>query len=281
MVFANLSSHEKDAFFGLLDEYFQARPEIFAGASSEGGGGGLSQGAAASAVHRALASNPEATSRLVSAGLTHAGGGARPNSYMAAASNPEVSSSIGRVAAASLAFSSNNAKSPPPPAPPRRESGNDASSADGEHNKLVSARKFGNVDTSSTKNMFGSMIRKTPAAPAAAPPVPSAFSARKGGFAPPPVRRGASDSSEARSPSPAVPPPSRYQAPVAQQEEEEEEVQGEWAEVLYDYSSEDPADIQIKANQRILVTEKSSEDWWTGTADGKQGLFPASYVRLL
>lgn len=49
--------------------YFQSRPEIFAASSAN------SQdvsGVAASAVHRAMANNPEATAKIVSAGLRQA-----------------------------------------------------------------------------------------------------------------------------------------------------------------------------------------------------------------
>jgi abl interactor 2 len=99
MVFANLSNHEKTAFFTLLDEYvldlagqlkpgnlvsrlsfflfryFASRPEIFANAAGASDEIAVAIGhvgpAAASAVHRALAANPEATSKLISAGLKH------------------------------------------------------------------------------------------------------------------------------------------------------------------------------------------------------------------
>lgn len=66
-------------------------------------------------------------------------------------------------------------------------------------------------------------------------------------------------------------------------EPEPEEPQGEWAEVLYDYSSEDPGDLEVQSGSRVLVTAKSSDDWWTGQVEGqgKEGLFPASYVKLL
>lgn len=111
----------------------------------DGGGHSVTStpgGAAASAVHRALASNPEATSRLVSAGLKQ--GVPKNSPYGAAAStkslgviyrlhaddfqrqahNEEISNSVGRLAAASLAFSAGNAgnssRMPPPSAPPRR-----------------------------------------------------------------------------------------------------------------------------------------------------------------
>lgn len=70
--------------------YFTSRPEIFAGAGSADHASAESTpgGAAASAVHRALAANPEATSRLVSAGLRH--GVPKSSPYSAAVSTRSV-----------------------------------------------------------------------------------------------------------------------------------------------------------------------------------------------
>jgi abl interactor 2 len=72
------------------DRYFASRPEIFAnaGASDEAAVLMIGHGAgtAASAVHRALAANPEATSKLISAGLKH--GVPKSSPYAAAVSQP-------------------------------------------------------------------------------------------------------------------------------------------------------------------------------------------------
>jgi hypothetical protein len=105
--------------------------------------------------------------------------------------------------------------------------------------------------------------------------IPSAFAAPKSTYGPPPVRRTTSDTGAggAAVGTRAVPP-----APA-----EEEVSEGGWAEVLYDYSSEDPGDLVIEAGARVFVTDRSSEDWWTGQVEGqgREGLFPASYVKLL
>ncbi|KAL0949200.1 hypothetical protein HGRIS_009278 [Hohenbuehelia grisea] len=69
MVFANLQSYEKDAFFSLLDEYFASRPEIFAQAGAAPGSNAELGTAAASAARRAVAANPEAASKAFSAGI--------------------------------------------------------------------------------------------------------------------------------------------------------------------------------------------------------------------
>ena len=80
---------------------------------------------------------------------------------------------------------------------------------------------------SSAKNMFGSLRSSTAnkSATPVTPRAPPAFSV-KNSFAPPPVRRTPS----------AEPPTAKYQPPT-EEPEEEEEVQGEWAEALYDYNS--------------------------------------------
>ncbi|KII96024.1 hypothetical protein PLICRDRAFT_34984 [Plicaturopsis crispa FD-325 SS-3] len=285
MVFTNLPSREKDAFFDLLDEYFSSRPDLL-----RGGGGSddpatdsahpesgsvhareaySAQGAAVSAVHQALASNPEATSRLVSAGLKH--GVPKNSPYAAMASSPQFNKGAGQVANAALSWS---AKSPP--APPQRSSSSSSSVSPGsEHPPSIRdkpptvVRRFGDVDTSSAKNMFGTLRNSTAnkAYTPPPPPAPAAFAPRKNAFAPPPSRTASQTN--------APPPPPR------RQQEEEEEEKGEWAEALYDYDSQDAGDLQIRAGERVLVTDRPSDDWWSGEYGGKTGLFPASYVKVL
>ncbi|KAF8841286.1 hypothetical protein BDN67DRAFT_1010717 [Paxillus ammoniavirescens] len=303
MVFTRLSGQEKEAFFGLLDEYFQSRPELFGNGNGEGGSsaGVISTGAAASAVHRALAANPEATSKLVSAGVTH--GAARSNNPYAStvvtfflflflspsqccplpadgmANNPGLSNAVGRVAAASLAFSgggaSHGAGTPQtdPPTLPRRTSNPPLSTTSSQERIGIPGAEIDKLVTK--KASVFSAFKQTPITPMAPPP--PAFAPPKNNFAPPPVRRATSVSSGTASPAPAL--PRRQLAP----EPEPEEPQGEWADVLYQYSSEDPGDLAIEAGSRVLVTAKSSDDWWTGQIEGqgREGLFPASYVKLL
>ncbi|KIK45300.1 hypothetical protein CY34DRAFT_801805 [Suillus luteus UH-Slu-Lm8-n1] len=281
MVFTRLSSQEKDAFFGLLDEYFQSRPEILANVSTSAGTGSAQDpsAAAASAVHRALAKNPEVTSKIVSAGVTH-GLTKSNNPYVSSiAGNQQVSNSVGRVAAASLAFtgggsnnafpSSNASRTLAPSLPTRSSSALSASSSGSEIDKLVTKK-------SSVLGAF----KKVPVSNLAS--IPPAFQPPKAAsFGPPPTRRTTSEtsasepSSAARSPPPII--------PRRAVEPEPEEPQGEWAEVLYDYSSEDPGDLEVQSGSRVFVTAKSSDDWWTGQIEGrgKEGLFPASYVKLL
>ncbi|KAF7982356.1 hypothetical protein HWV62_29086 [Athelia sp. TMB] len=247
--------------------YFQSRPNILpAIAGSSGGAGGSPGSDAASAVGRALASNPEATSKLFSAGLKH--GVPKNSPYGAVAHNPEMNNAASRFGAAAMSSFSKS----PPPAPPRKTSSDGQESPSGRLG-LVPVKRFGDsLRGSSTANA------------AAAPPVhiPPAFESKKvNTFAPPPVRRG-----------PAAPPPQP-------EPEEELEAQGEWAEALYEYASGESGDLPLAVGQRLLVTERTSDDWyalwfyelmalvltsecrWTGEVDGRSGLFPATYVKLL
>ncbi|TFK74372.1 hypothetical protein BDN72DRAFT_50349 [Pluteus cervinus] len=259
MVFSTLQNHEKEAFFSLLDEYFASRPELLGnvnGSSDPSAQASAAGSLATSAVHRALANNPEATSKLVSAGLKH--GVPKSSPYSAAASDPHVSDAVGRVAAASLAFGS----STPPPARSVGTSNAKPSAA----SSLFSQQRIGGIDTSSAKNaMFSSFGSKKNDTPALPPPAP-AFSRKPSGFAPPP-RHGATPSLPVRQPEP--------------EPEPEPEEAGEWAEALYDYSADDPADISLKEGQRVLVTDRSDDDWWKGEVNMRSGSFPAAYVKLL
>lgn len=167
------------------------------------------------------------------------------------ASNPGVSNSVGRVAAASLAFTGGSSsssttpslRSQPPQLPslPQRSTGTLSTSSSGsEIDKLVQRK----VSTAlhlprsihiiiiiySFQTGVLNALKKGPTVKVAIPP---AFPQPKSTFGPPPVRRATSDTSApetSKSPPPILP---RRQA-----EPELEEPQGEWAEVLYDYTSE-------------------------------------------
>jgi len=246
MVFANLQEREKDAFFSLLDEYFQSRPEISAALSGHAGNS------------NSKSSGPTIGQRLFSSAATAAASGGSPKPRMGGIGGGGFSSGggrvsdatsqeqqeesqapvAGRVAAAAAAFSQHRLSTP---------SGPSSSGPGGMTNKL------GGVDTSSLKNALAG--RTSQAGP------PPAYNKSSASAPPPVARRG-----------PPQPEP---------EEEEEQEPQGGWADVLYDYVSDEPGDLNIRENQQILVTEKNSDDWWTGEVDGQSGLFPASYVKLL
>ncbi|KAJ7644370.1 SH3-domain-containing protein [Roridomyces roridus] len=227
------------------DAFFNLLDEYFA-SRPEIFGNADEQTSVKTSAARALASNPEVATNLFSAGLRKTG-----SPFSTAASSPDISD-----AAPPSLPRRGTADSPPPSTTPSTTS------------SLKSVRKFGSdVDTTSAKGMFSSLRSSTAKKGQVQPPpmVPSAFAARKNAFAPPPSRTAASPAQEEPEPEP----------------EPEEEAQGEWAEALYDYDSADPGDLQIRANQNVWVTERTSDDWWTGEFQGKTGLFPASYVKIL
>jgi abl interactor 2 len=253
MVFANLQTHEKDAFFTLLDEYFESRPTLFSGVSEVEATPGDARAAAAGAVGRAIAANPVAAANFGKRVLSSASNttNARSPSGTDTTSNQDISHAVGRVAAASLALQNRNRE--PSPGPPPMPSRNDSSSgvppaapprrslsqtSTTPASGLVNRQGIGKVDTTSKMNALVSSFSSKKPTPSVAPPAPSAFSGKKNTFAPPPVRRMASDSSSATGAPPT--PPFRKIAPPPEpepEEEEEEEDVGEWADVLYDYSS--------------------------------------------
>jgi len=318
MPFANLPTHEKDAFFALLDEYFASRPDLLSRAggaaaigstqermgtqpiptaalttaaqralanpaatrmlasgiqraattgSRAGGGTGGHQGAASAAAMAPFAA--AALPSLVSAASAHDAGGTKHDRNVSAPP-PSTGAGVGfgRVAAAAQAFSGSGTASghgtsaSPAPAKPANPS------------KLVAQKKFGDVDVSSAGAMFRSLRGSTAAKNAPPPTVytPPAFPVKKSaGLPPPPVRRASAV--------PAAPSPEPEED--VQAEPEQEEGAGEWAEALYDYTSEEASDLHLREGERVLVTEKTSSDWWTGEVDGRSGLFPVSYVKLL
>ncbi|KAH9037621.1 SH3-domain-containing protein [Lactarius pseudohatsudake] len=283
MPFANLPTHEKDAFFALLDEYFTSRPDLLARVGGAGEGAEMqipaapAAAAAFTAAQRALA-NP-ATSRALTAGIQRAGSAVSGNvsstgspppivpsrsaSSAATDNDPAPSINFGRVAAAAQAFSAAAGPTPPPPRAANPPAHRQAESSSG----LVPQKKFGDVDVSSAGAMFRSLRGSTAAKNAPPTPVrtPSGLFVPKK-FAPPPVRR------VSLSPAPE---------PEPEPEEAEEEEVGEWAEALYDYTSEDAGDLHLHAGERVRVTERTSSDWWTGEIGSRSGLFPATYVRPL
>ncbi|KAG9128391.1 hypothetical protein FRC07_014805 [Ceratobasidium sp. 392] len=47
-------------------------------------------------------------------------------------------------------------------------------------------------------------------------------------------------------------------------------------EAKWDYESGDPADLSFRAGDIIEIVEETSEDWWVGRINGKQGMFPSN-----
>ncbi|KAJ8502072.1 hypothetical protein ONZ51_g215 [Trametes cubensis] len=286
MVFARLTPADKDAFFALLDElsgllagvggddalphhgaYFESRPELFKNGS--GSGANATNGIAAGRAAVASAFSAAASATTSASPPPPVNGWKRPD----AAATADIGSSVGRVAAAAAALKQNGGDQIPgfPRPPPRRNPSQSSEEPAPEHTKLVQTRKFGgDVDVSSAKNMFSSIRGSTAAKHATpaqvAPPTPPAFS-RRNDFAPPPRRVPSTSGSSNASPAANTPPP-----PVPRRAQQEPEVEGEWAEALYDYHSEDPGDLDLQEGVRVLITEKTSDDWWTGEIDAPNAL---------
>lgn len=51
---------------------------------------------------------------------------------------------------------------------------------------------------------------------------------------------------------------------------------------LYDFEAQADGDLSFKSGDRIELVERtdSSEDWWTGKVDGRQGVFPGASPSL-
>jgi len=215
--------------------------------------------------------------------------------------------SAGRVAATSLAFSQagggaggapSQSSSSSPSLFSQIHSLKPAAAGDGPPSlprRAVSAEVVPGSEVDKLVTRKTSVFSALKKSPTPAVSIPSAFVAPKNAFGPPPVRRATSETNTDASASGAGTTLSqrgnasrgagagagvgtRRVPPAA-----EEVAEGEWAEVLYDYSSEDPGDLAIEAGTRVFVTAKSSDDWWTGQVEGqdREGLFPASYVKLL
>jgi len=57
--------------------------------------------------------------------------------------------------------------------------------------------------------------------------------------------------------------------------------QGEYVTAMYDFDSHTAGDLSFREGDRIRVVKKteSSQDWWEGEVNGKQGSFPANYCK--
>ncbi|KAG8695917.1 hypothetical protein FRC09_008853, partial [Ceratobasidium sp. 395] len=158
--------------------------------------------------------------------------------------------------------------------------------------------RFGDVDTSSVKAALASSFRGGKPAPTpASTTLPSAFGGgAKRSFAPPPVRRvptntssegDAGDNPESRQHralNEDLAPLRRMPSDRALREAaspEPQPIRGERAEALYDYASDAADDLNVRQGDKLIIVERTSDDWWTGEMNGRRGLLPASYVRIL
>ena len=54
-------------------------------------------------------------------------------------------------------------------------------------------------------------------------------------------------------------------------------------EALFNFKGELDCDLEFRKGQRIMVLTRteSQNDWWEGRVNGKTGIFPANYVKML
>lgn len=55
----------------------------------------------------------------------------------------------------------------------------------------------------------------------------------------------------------------------------------EFACIICIHLNQDPDDLSFRAGDVIEIVEETNEDWWTGRFNGKQGLFPSNYVKIV
>ncbi|KZO94811.1 SH3-domain-containing protein [Calocera viscosa TUFC12733] len=272
MVFAEIREDEKEAFFSLLDQYFADRPHLLPSAQPDPSAAQQGQQTAGSAaagfIGRQMAANPQATANLVSSAL-RANNNQHDSPAAQAASNPHISSQLGRAVASGMGTFSSLTK-PPPPQPASKPPGVRGGTAP---SGLVTRKAMGSYSTESKGAFFASGVqnalnyKKPQQQVVDAPLAPQGQHAT--GFAPPPRR-----------PVAVVPEPEPEQEQEEQYEEAQEQ-QGEWVEALYDYQGDAATDISLSAGEQFVLVERTSADWWTGEHNGKRGLFPASYVKVL
>ncbi|GME67296.1 unnamed protein product [[Candida] boidinii] len=58
---------------------------------------------------------------------------------------------------------------------------------------------------------------------------------------------------------------------------------GKKAIALYSFDAQQPGDLPFKKGDVITILQRSdsTDDWWTGRNNGKEGIFPANYVELV
>ena len=49
-------------------------------------------------------------------------------------------------------------------------------------------------------------------------------------------------------------------------------------QALYDFTPQEPGELEFKRGDVITVTDRSDQHWWTGEIGARRGLFPATYV---
>ena len=52
-------------------------------------------------------------------------------------------------------------------------------------------------------------------------------------------------------------------------------------QAIFDCEPEESDELRLRKGDIITVLEKTSENWWKGSCNGQEGLFPVSYVKDL
>jgi len=105
----------------------------------------------------------------------------------------------------------------------------------------------------------------------APPPPPSLGSSKANNNPPPPYSPSTTNSYSAPVKKPPPPPPLKPKPKPAAQ----------IVVALYDFDAQADGDLSFKTGDRIEIIEKSdsTDDWWTGKLNGRQGVFPGNYVQ--
>ncbi|KZS90377.1 BAR-domain-containing protein [Sistotremastrum niveocremeum HHB9708] len=110
------------------------------------------------------------------------------------------------------------------------------------------------------------------------PPPPSPFGSTNTATPPPysagagsagPIAAANATAAKRAPPPPPVKPKPRAEPPV------------QYVVALYDFAAQADGDLEFSAGDRIELVERtgSTEDWWTGRLNGRQGVFPGNYVQ--
>ncbi|BEI83568.1 hypothetical protein CcaverHIS002_0401720 [Cutaneotrichosporon cavernicola] len=251
-MFSNLSWQDKQAFFALLDEYFESRPHLRPDASA-----GASSSASAPPVSFSSrpSSRPTPPAAPVRTGSNASGMSSPPEHSGAAATGSAATTGSAhsrQLGQAKGAFNDGMHK----------VTNNSTIKAGlGKVGAGGLAHKFGGGSTfKPTGNVPGPGERNLPPAPTRSvvgPPPQRNFGSAKGD-----TGAWASESQQ------AAPAPVYNSAGSAR--------------AVYDFDGGDANDLPLRAGEVVTIVAKTSPDWWTcRNAEGREGLVPGNYMTEL
>ncbi|OCF41775.1 hypothetical protein I317_04381 [Kwoniella heveanensis CBS 569] len=310
----DFGSSDKQAFFSLLDEYFESRPHL-AGSSPSSNNANVPSLAtlsrllppskssspsshngntssipsppptASSPTSPKAGEKPDMAQRLISSSIKYGTAGTK-SGIGAISRNKDAMDLLGKVGAAGMVKGANDRMNTP-----AQQAGEEAHTVEetssGKKAKppappakkggvagLVSGRSFGHVDTSSKMSAFTSMWKDPQKVQAPTVEHHQAPALSSKHSALPPPIR--RDGSGSRSPAAVE---------VIQAEVVTETLSGGavgQAQALYDYTGSDSGDLGVQTSQIVNIIEKTSADWWTcEDGNGTRGLVPANYLKEL